>query len=227
MKGAGDHDCDRSGCLANVPFPSPSSVLRPNWTPSWRRRHYPATFSTRRLRKSQFRGRTPNAMVQKKAPGRNPSRSGLSAGGEVRIPITSAVQAQDRIDPIASGVQCRRLRASKPSRPSPTNHQAGRQKNGIVMVCHARADNAAGCWRRNEAAGTERGGKTGQPEPRNFVCIGGPVVFRLVPKSRLAFSGDSCLDPPAVVHEAGWRPGHTLHPAPNRSRPATRRRRNR
>ena len=39
-------------------------------------------------------------MVQKKAPGRNPSRSGLSAGGEVRIPITSAMHAQDRIDPI-------------------------------------------------------------------------------------------------------------------------------
>src|ERR1019366_591480 len=94
MKGAGDHDCDLPGCLANVTFLSPSSVLRANWTPSWRRRRYPVTFSTRGLRKSQFRGRTPNAMVQKKAPGRNPSRSGLSAGGEVRIPITSAMHVR-------------------------------------------------------------------------------------------------------------------------------------
>jgi hypothetical protein len=97
------------------------------------------------------------------APGRRPSRSGLSAGGEVRIPATNATHAQDRIDPITSGAQCKRLRASKPSKPIPTNHQAGRQKNGTVMVCHARVDNAAGCRRRNETTGTERGAPTIRP----------------------------------------------------------------
>ena len=124
---------------------------------------YPISFPAQRLRRNQFRGKTENATAQKTAPGRNPSRSGLSVGGEVRIPIRSATHAQDRAAPIAIGARRRRLRASKLSKPSPTNHQAGRQKNGIVMVCHVRIDNAVGCWRRYEAAGTERGAPTSKP----------------------------------------------------------------
>ena len=105
------------------------------------------------------------------APGRNGIRSLLSAGGEIRMPIKSAMDAQHRTDRIASIVQCGRLRVSKSSIPRPTNHQTGRQKNGIVIVCQVYTEKVLECCRRYGTAATDKGAPTRTPGKLRFVMM--------------------------------------------------------
>jgi hypothetical protein len=119
----------------------------------------------------QFNGNKPNATAQKMAPGMNGSRSLLSAGGEVKMPITNATHAQQKINPPERNAKCRRFRVSAPSIPSPTNHQAGRQKNGIVTVCQVCTENPLGCARKYEAAGTDKGDPMSAPGKLRFTIV--------------------------------------------------------
>jgi len=68
----------------------------------------------------QFKGNKPNAAAQKMAPGMNCSKSLLSACGDVKMPITNATQAQQKIDPAKRNAQCRSFRVSAPCAPVKT-----------------------------------------------------------------------------------------------------------
>jgi len=145
-------------------FTCPQSLL----IGSWARFFYPSILVRDLAVRIQFKGNKPNAAAQKMAPGMNCSKSLLSAGGDVKMPITNATQAQQKIDPAKRNAQCRSFCVSAPSIPSPTNHQAGKQKNGIVTMCQVCTESPLACVRKYDAAGTERGAPMSPPGKLRF-----------------------------------------------------------
>ena len=122
-----------------------------------------------------MRGRTLNATAQNTAPGIIGSRSRLSSGPEVTIAIANAIHAQPRIKPrirYASGIRVRERIASKPR---PTSHHAGKQKNRNVRACQVFAEKNPGCVRKYEIADSEIGAPNNAP---------GKLRFRIVVKRR-------------------------------------------
>src|SRR5262249_1882578 len=134
---------------------------------------------------------------QRMAPGMNGSRSLLSDASEVKMPMTSTVHAAQRTDPNARNPQCKRLRLSTASSPSPTSDQAGMQKKGIVTVCQACIENARGWLRKYEAAGADRGAPMSAP---------GRLRFTIVWKRRsdtVAIENSNCPD---LIEALPWIP---------------------